>query len=71
MGEMIGSVIAWLIMLFMVLGLYVVGYVAADLVGAAEHRNAAGFICIIATIWGYEHRVAQDRWTRLFADRRD
>jgi hypothetical protein len=64
-GGVIGDVLGWAFCLAMTVGFYSLGYLVAPYFGMAEHRETAGLLAAISTIWMYEHRVAHERWAKL------
>ena len=65
-GYLIGDVIGWIFCMIWLAGSYVIGVLAAHYLGAVEHQQSVGILSAMVTIWTYEHRLAKERWERLY-----
>jgi hypothetical protein len=64
-GMAIAEVIGWAFCMAMLAGAYLIGFYLADHFGGAEHRDAFGILSALVLIWLYEHRLAEERWSRF------
>ena len=64
-GGLIGDLIGWAFCMAMLSGAYFLGFILAQHFGGADHRDSFGILSAITLVWCYEHRLANDRWTKL------
>jgi hypothetical protein len=65
-GQLIGDVLGWAFCTAMLAACYLTGFAVAQYFGETAHRESLGLLSAFAFVWMYEHRRANDRWTRHF-----
>lgn len=63
--NLIVTAIGWVFCMALLGGAYGLGSWLAPHFGGGEHRDAFGILSALTLIWLYEHRRADERWTRL------
>ena len=64
-GGFAGEILGWVFNLSVLVGAYMAGFWFSTWLGlSSEHRPAIGVLSAIVFVWHYEHRLAQERWTK-------
>lgn len=63
-GSFIVDVFGWVFLMGWLGGMFVLGFAAVSYLGGREFAQSAGILSAMASIWGYEHRLSNERWER-------